>query len=96
MNGIHIMDECFHGLMHTCYRFVDSMLYDTFLVSESVQGLLQIICKFFLVEMRIILAVQFFQVFDFLNVAVAHVRSQIEVECRDCLASMHFILGGFQ
>ena len=42
------------------------------------------------------MSVQFLQVLDFFDKTIAHVRSQIEIECRDRLTTMHFVLGCFE
>ena len=50
----------------------------------------------FLVEVRVVLAVQLFQILYFLDVAVAHVGGEVEVECGNGLSAVHLVLGCFQ
>ena len=35
--------------MYTCYSLVNGMLHNAFLVGQSIQRLLQIVCKLFLI-----------------------------------------------
>ena len=72
------------------------MLDDALLAGEAVQRLLQVIGELFPVEMWVILTVQLFQVLYFLDEAVAHVGSEVEVERGNRLSAVHFVLGGFQ
>ena len=46
--------------------------------------------------MGIVFSIQFFQVLDFLDEAVAHVGGKVEIECRDGLSAVHLVLGCFQ
>ena len=93
---VHVVDERFHGLVHAGYGLVHGMLDNAAVVGQAVQRLLQIVCQLFLVEVRVVLAVQLFQILYFLDVAVAHVGGEIEVECGNGLSAVHFVLGGFQ
>ena len=90
------MDKRLHGLVHTRYGLVDGMLYDAVLARQSVQRLQQIVGQFLLIEMGIVFSIQFFQVLDFLDEAVAHVGGKVEIECRDGLSAVHLVLGCFQ
>ena len=72
------------------------MLHDAFFISQSVQRLWQVIRQFLLIQVRIVFSVQLFQILDFFNVAVAHVRSEVEVERRNGLSSVHFVLCSLQ
>ena len=96
VDGIHVVDEGFHRLMHARYGLVDGMLYQAFFALQPFERTLQIVVQFLMIEVRIVGTVQLFERLDFFNEAVAHVGGQVEIEGRDGLPAMHFVLGGFQ
>ena len=93
MDGVHIMDESLHRLMHTAHGLIDGVLLGALLARQPVERLLEIVYQRLIVETLVVLAVQFLQRLEFLYIGHAHVGSQIEVEGRDGLATVHLVLG---
>ena len=96
MNRIHIVDKGFHGLMHPVHRLVHGMLAQTFIAFQTIKSLQYIVFQLLMIQSREVTARQFLQIFQFLDVRTAHIRSQIEVESRYGLPTMHLVLAGFQ
>ena len=51
MDGVHIVDKGFHRLMHAADSFIDGMLDDTFIATQSFERTIHIVIQFLLVEM---------------------------------------------
>ena len=51
MDGVHIVDKGFHRLMHAADSFIDGMLDDTFVATQSFERTIHIVIQFLLVEM---------------------------------------------
>ena len=54
VDGVHVMDECLHGLMHATHGFVHRVLDDALLALQAVEVLLQVIFQFHLIKMTVI------------------------------------------
>ena len=96
MDRVHVVDESLHRLVYTADRPVDGMLDETGITRQPLQGAVEIVLNGSLIEMFQILSAQLFQGLDLFDVAFPDERSQIEVESRNGLSAMHFILGCFQ
>ena len=94
MDGIHIVDKGLHRLVHTVNGTVNGMLLHAFIALHKEQILDDIILHRCIVQMLQVHTGKIFDILHFLDVAFAHVRCQIEVECRDSLSAMHFVLHG--
>ena len=95
VDGVHIVDESLHRLVHTTHGLVDGMLLGTLLARQTVEWLLDIIHQRLVVKVFVALAIQIFQSFQFLDIAHADVRCQIEVKGGDSLTTVHLVLGTF-
>ena len=93
VNRVHIMNKRLHCLMHPSYSLVNGMLLGTLLAGKTVKRLLDIVHQRLIVQVAIVLAIQILQSFQLFNIAHTHVWSQIEVEGRDSLTTMHLVLG---
>ena len=93
MDGVHIVDEGLHRLMHAAHGLVDGVLLGALLARQSVEGLLDVVHQRLVVEVLVALAVQFLQRLEFLDIRHAHVGCQVEVEGGDGLTTMHLVLG---
>ena len=82
--------------MHTTHRLVDGMLTHTVYTLHAVEGLLQIVQQRLIVQATIVLAVQVLQVFHLFYICKAHKGSQIEIEGRNGLSAVHFVLSTLQ
>ena len=94
MNRVHVVHERLHRLVHALDRAVDRLLDDARLALERVERLRQIILNLDVVEAREVLALIGFEHLDFLDEAAADERREIEVERRDRLPAVHFVLRG--
>ena len=92
VNGVHIVDEGLHRLMHTTHRLVDGVLLGTLPTLQTFQRLLDIVHQRFFVQVFIALAIQVFQCFQLLDIRQAHVWCQIEIKGRNGLTTMHLVL----
>ena len=92
VDGVHIVDKGLHRLMHTPNGLVDGMLLCAFLTCQTVKRHLQIVHQRLVVQILVILAVKFFECLQLLDISEAHIRSQIEVESRYRLSSVHLVL----
>ena len=94
MDGIHVVDECFHGLVYTVHGAVDGMLFHALVALHEKQVFGEIVIDRCIIEMLQVGSGEVFNVLHFLYITFAYIRSEIEVECRDGLSSMHFVLYG--
>ena len=78
--------------MDTAHRLVDGMLLNTLLTRQTVERFLDIIHQRLLIKILIVLASQILKGLQFLNITQSYIRSQIEVEGRDSLSTVHLIL----
>ena len=78
--------------MHAVHRLVHSVLLGAILTLQSVEGLLKIVHQRLVVEVFIALAVQFFECLQLLDISQSHIGSQVEVEGRDGLTTVHLVL----
>ena len=92
VDGVHIMDEGLHRLMHTAYGLVDGMLLGAFLACQTIEGLLDIVHQRLVVEILVIFAIEILKGFQFFDITQAHVGCEIEVEGRDGLTAVHLVL----
>ena len=95
VDGVHVVDERLHRLVHASHGLVDGMLLGTLFSRQSVEWLLDIIHQGLVVEVLIALAVQVFQGFQFLDITQTDVGCQIEIEGGDGLTTVHLVLGPF-
>ena len=68
MDGVHIMDESLHCLVHTSYRLIDSMLTHAVYSRQLVERLLDIVHERFVVKGTVILAIEILERLQFLNI----------------------------
>ena len=78
--------------MHAPNGLVDGMLLCAFLTCQTVKRHLQIVHQRLVVQVLVILAVKFFERLQLLDISEAYIRSQIEVESRYRLSSVHLVL----
>ena len=81
--------------MHPAYGHVDGMLHDAFVALYADKVTLDIVVYFDVVEPAVVLAIELAELFKFLVKCLPYERSHIEIECRDGLTAVHFILHGF-
>ena len=92
MDGVHVMDERLHGLVHTAHGLVDGMLLGALLTCQSIERFLDIVDQRFVVKILVTLTVEILQSLQFLDITHADVGCQVEVEGRDGLTSVHLVL----
>ena len=92
MDGIHVVDKGLHRLMHTTYRLIDGVLLGTFLTLQPVERFLDIVYQRLVVKILVTLTIEILQSLQLLNITHTHIRSQIEIESRDSLTSVHLVL----
>ena len=68
MDGIHIMYECFHRLVHTPYRLVDGMLFHALSAFEAIERTLQIVINRSVVKLTKVLAAERLKSLDFFDI----------------------------
>ena len=51
MDGVHVVDECFHGLVHAAYRAVDRVLSQPLISLKSFKGEAQVVVEFGILDM---------------------------------------------
>ena len=93
VDGVHVVDKGLHRLVHAPYGLVHGMLLGALLPGQSVERSFDVVDERLIVEVLVTLSVEFFQVFQFLDVCHAHVGCQVEVEGRDGLSAVHLVLG---
>ena len=96
MDGVHVVDEGFHRLMHAVHGLVDGVLLQACLALQAFQRLLLVVVDRSIVEVLQVFACQLLQVLHLFLIRHAYVRSQVEVEGWDSLSAVHFVLAGFQ
>ena len=96
MDGVHVVDECLHRLMHAVHGLVDGVLLQAFAALQSVERLLYVVVDRRIIEVAQVFACQLLQVLHLFLVRHAYVWSQIEVEGWDGLAAVHLVLAGFE
>ena len=92
VNGVHVVYERLHGLVHTTHGLVDGVLTGALATLQSVERFLQIVHQRLVVHILKVFAVEILHSLQLLNVAHTNVRSQIEVECRNSLSAVHLVL----
>ena len=92
MDGVHVVHECLHSLVYAAYSHIDGMLFQPLVALYSYQIALDVIVDRSIFQMVEVNAFERGEFVDFLLVGLPYVRSQIEVECRNRLTAMHFIL----
>ena len=94
VNRVHVVNECLHRLMHPAHGHVDGMLFHPFLALDADQVALDVIVDRRILQRAEVNAFQCGKLVDFLLVCLSYEWCQIEVKCRNCLTSMHFVLYG--
>ena len=92
MYGVHVVDERFHGLVHTFHSLVDGMLAHTLTTYQACEGSLDEVLDVAIVQFAIVLSIEVFQHLHFFDKTLAHIGGQIEVESRNGLTAVHFVL----
>ena len=92
MDGIHIMDECLHSLMHATYGTVHGLLTHAVDASLVAKRFNQIVLDLLCVEFRILLSFILLKATKLLKIGHVDVWCEIEVESRNSLSTMHLIL----
>ena len=92
MDGVHVVDKRFHGLMHPSHGLVDGVLHSPLLSLEFVHRLLDIVVEWPVVVFRKVKPHDRLHVLEFFLETGAHERSEIEVESRNGLSSVHLVL----
>ena len=96
MDGIHVMDECLHSLMHSSYGTVHSLLTHAVDASLVAKRFNQIVLDLLCVEFRILLSFILLKATELLQIGHVDVWCEIEVESRNCLSTMHLILSSLE
>ena len=92
MDGVHVMDKRLHCLVDAADSHIDSVLFQSFVSFETIQVFLQVILDFSVLQIVEIPVLQHCQLGNLLDICLSYIRRKIEVECRNGLTSMHFIL----
>ena len=90
------MYERFHCLMHASHRAVYGMLQQSFLSFKAIEFFVYEVLELNVVELREVLACEFFKSLDLLDKRRAYERSEIEVKGRNGLAAVHLVLCGLE
>ncbi len=96
VDSVHVVYERFHGLMHAGHSSVHGMLQESLVSLKAFDRLVEVVVELHVFHFAEVSTGQFFEILDFFDERRANKGCQIEIECRNCLASMHFILGGFE
>ena len=93
VDGVHIVDEGLHRLVYAAHGLVDGVLAGALAACQSVEGFLDVVHQRFLIHVAVVLAVEFLQGLQLLDIAHADVGSEVEVEGGDGLSAVHLVLG---
>lgn len=63
VDGVHVVDECFHSLVYAVDGLVDGVLQRTVLAFESVERLFDEVVKFYVIQVAEVLTEDGFGVF---------------------------------
>ena len=96
MDGVHVVDESLHSLMHAVHGLVDGVLLQALATLQIVEWLLQIVVDWSIIEVAQVFACQLLQVLHLFLIRHAYVWSQIEVEGWDSLTAVHLVLAGLE
>ena len=96
MDGVHVVDECLHGLVYAVHGLVDGMLLKAGFALKTCEVFLQIVVDGDVVEVAQVFACQLLQVLHLFLIRHAYVRGKIEVEGWNCLTTVHLVLASFQ
>ncbi len=95
MNSVHIVDKCLHSLMHTAHGAVHGMLQQALVALKLIKRTAHIVAEIGSLHFRQVATRKALQIFDLLHKRRAHKWRQIEIECRDGLPAVHFVLSRF-
>ena len=93
MDGVHVVDEGLHCLVHAAHGLVDGMLAHAVDALQPVERLLQVVDERLVVEGAVVLAVQVFQVFQLLFIRQADEGCEVEIKGGNGLPTVHLVLG---
>lgn len=96
VDRIHIVDERLHGLVDAAHSLVDGKLEQALIAIETVKRSLQIVLDLCRAEIIETATLKLLQRPHFLLVGIAHIGSEVEVESRNGLTSVHLVLTSLQ
>ena len=92
VDGVHVVDERFHGLMYAADSLVDGMLDDAFFAFEAFEGLVDIIIECSFVEVAVVGREELLEFLYLFDEGEADVGGEVEVECGYGLSAVHLVL----
>mgnify|MGYP006916025813 CR=1 FL=1 len=95
MDGVHIVDKRLHCLMDTADGLVDGVLLGTLGALEADKVVLEVVVDLGTLEVGVVHVLERADLVDLFLIGLADVGGEIEVECGDCLTSVHFVLDRF-
>ena len=95
VDGVHVVDEGLHSLVHAVHRLVDGVLLDALQTAQTGQRQGEVILKLDVVELAVVLAHELLKHLHLFNITLTHVRSQVEVESGNALTAVHLVLHRF-
>ena len=95
VDGVHIVDKRFHGLVYAFHSLVDGVLQRALFACQSVERLLDEVVELDVVKVGVVFAGKRFRVLHLFDERTAHKRCEVEIESRNGLAAVHFVLCRF-
>ena len=92
MDRVHVMYESLHRLVNTAYSHIDGVLDHSVCTLDSDEFPADIVIDLHIVKARVILSGHLSDLVKFLLKSLSHVRSHVEVKCRNSLTSVHLVL----